>query len=301
MIPIKNFAIKLIPVVVLVLLAGNPANAQEKISPKLRLSYVKHMGGAYEIKAKAYVKNGGKIEPCMGMGIGFYMDADYDKQFKKLTTDHMGQATLLIDEQQVNGFKDSTGHFNFYAKLQGDSKYKSAEADLSVMSAAIDVNFKQVNDSTRLLTASLMCYDDAAKKMNPGVKLPLKCFVKRALCLLPFGKELNYTDEEGNAEVAFPNDIPGDKDGNLTVIIKLDEDDNYGTVQYEKTVKWGVPLLNTDNPLAHRSLVGPSNNAPWFMVIVISAILIGIWGYLCYIIYGLFMINKLGKASWRRG
>lgn len=148
-----------------------------------------------------------------------------------------------------------------------------------------------------MLKASIMCYDAAAKKMVPGAKMALKCGVKRALCLLPVGKDLNYTDEEGNVEIAFPNNIPGDKEGNLTVIVKLDEDDNYGTVQYEKAVKWGVPLLHPENPLAGRSIIGNANNAPWFIVVSISAILIGIWGYLCYIVYGLFRIKKLGKLN----
>jgi len=271
--------------------------AQEKISPRLRLGFTKHMEGIYEIKAHAYIKKGKQIESCEGATIGFYRDASHEKIYKKIRTDGMGQAVLILDSQQVIQFKDSTGKCNFYARLEDDNKYNSEEADVSAMNAAINVNFKQENDSVRLLKASIMCYDEAAKKMAPGVKIALKCFVKRALCLLPVGKELNYTDEDGNIEITFPNDIPGNKDGNLTVIVKLDEDDNYGTVQFEKVVKWGVPLLNPENPYDHRSLIGSSNNAPWFMVVVISSILIGIWGYLCYIVYGLFRINKSGKGS----
>ena len=271
--------------------------AQEKVSPKLKLSYIKHMGGAYEIKAHAYVKKGKETEPCSGICIGFYTDADYEKLYKKLNTDDMGETVLLMDGSNADKFRDSTGHYKFFAKVEKNAKYKSQEADVSAMSAVIDVKFEKISDSVKTLKASIMCYDEAAKKMIPGVKVPLKCFVKRALCLLPVGKDLNYTDEQGNIEVAFPNDVPGDKDGNLIVIVKLEEDDNYGTVQYEKIVKWGVPLVKSENPLDSRSLIGSTNNAPWFMVIVISSILIGIWGYLCYIVYGLFRIKKSRQLS----
>jgi hypothetical protein len=297
MIAIENIFIKLVFTITSVFLMGSIVAAQEKESPKLRLSYTKHMSGAYEIKAHAYIKKGRQTDPCSGANICFYTDAAYSKLFKKMKTDDMGLAVLLIDEGRANQFKDSTGKFNFYANLKEDSKFNTAEAEVSAIDAVITVNFKQETDTTRMLKASIMCYDPAAKKMIAGVKVPLKCFVRRALCLLPVGKDLNFTGEEGNIEVPFPNDIPGDKDGNIIVIVKLDEDDTYGTVQYEKSIPWGVPLLHSENPLAHRSLVSPGNNAPWFMVIVISAILIGIWGYLCYIIYGLFKINKAGQTN----
>lgn len=294
--PIKKFPIKLMLFVASVLMIST-ITAQEKISPKLRLSYTKHMDGAYEIKSRAYTKKGKDIEPCAGASIGFYSDAGHQKLFKKLSTDEKGQAVLLLNGQEVNTFKDSAGHYNFYGRVEEDSKFNSEEADISVMDAAIDVNFKQEGDSVKSIKASIMCYDQASGKMIPGVKVPLKFFVKRSLCLLPVGKDLNYTDEQGNAEVTFPNDIPGDKDGNLTVIVKLDEDDNYGTVQYEKVMKWGIPLLNPENPVANRSLIGARNNAPWFMVIIINAMLIGIWGYLLYIVFSLFRIKKLGKTN----
>jgi hypothetical protein len=293
----KNIFSKLMLVAVSVLIAGNIATAQEKIAPKLRLSYIKHMSGTSEIKARAYSKKGKEFEPCMGVTIGFYKDADEEQLYKKQDVDHMGETTVLLSEQDASAFRDSTGQYHFYAKIEKNTKYKSAEADLAVMSATIDAEFKQENDSTKVLKATLMVYDAASKKMIPGASMPLNCGVNGALCLLPVGKELNNTNDQGQIELSFPNDIPGDKDGNLTIVVKLEEDDNYGTVMFEKTVKWGVPLLHPDNPLASRSLIGSRNNAPWFMVVVISSILIAIWGYLCYIVFGLYKISKSGHAG----
>lgn len=298
MITMKNIFTKLMLVAVSVLTAGNIATAQEKIAPKLRLTYIKHMGGTYELKARAYSKKGKEFEPCMGVTIGFYKDADEEQLYKKQEVNHMGETVILLNEQEVNAFKDSaSGQYHFYAKIDKNPKYKSAEADLAVQSAFLDAEFKQENDTTKVLSATLMVYDAATKKIIPGASMPLKCGVKRALCLLPVGKDLNNTDDQGKIELSFPNDIPGDKDGNLTVVVKLEEDDNYGTVMFEKTVKWGVSLLHPENPLASRSLIGSRNNAPWFMVVVISSILIAIWGYLFYIVYGLFKISKSGPRG----
>jgi len=297
MITMKNIFTKLMLFAAMVLIAGNQVSAQEKISPKLRLGFVKHMGGSYEVKARAYSKKGKEFEPCMGVTIGFYKDADEEQLYKKQIVDCKGETVLLLTEQDAGAFKDSTGLFHIYAKIEKNEMYKSAEADISAQNAVIDVAFKQQDDTTRMLSASMMVYDPATKKMIPGAKMPLKCGVKRALCLLPVGKELNNTDDQGQIEISFPKDIPGDKDGNLMVVVKLDEDDTYGTVQYEKTVKWGVPLLNVDNPLAVRSIIGSRNNAPWFMVVVITGILFAIWAYLFYIVYGLYRISKMGGAK----
>ncbi len=297
---IKSRTEKLIKVVLLLFpltIVGNTLLAADKASPKLRLTYIKHMGGAYEIKAKAFVKKGKEITPCAGATIGFYTDADYANVFGKQTADEEGQTTLLMDDKDANRFKDSAGHYKFYSRVEEDSKYESQEADVSALSAVIDVKLEKENDSTKTVKASVTCFDESNGKMIPGVKIPLKFLVKRAIGYLPFGEEINYTNDSGQVVVNFPNDIKGDKDGNLVIVVKLEEDDNYGTVQNEQIIAWGQRTMAEDNPIAARSLIGSRNNAPWFMVIVINAILIGIWGYLCYIVYGLFKIKKLSNIK----
>ena len=284
-------------ILVSVLLAGTGLHAQEKVSPKLRLNYIKHMDGTYEIKVHAFVKKGKDVEHCTGINIGLYTDADYEKLFKKVPTDDMGMATLRLTTPEAAGFKDSTGHYHFYGKVEKNDKYKSQESDVSAMEAAIAVNFKQGTDTEKTVLASLSVYDEKTGKLIPGAKMPLKCFVKRSLCSLPVGEDLHYTDTAGNVSIAFPNDIPGNALGTVTIIVKLDEDDNYGSVVFEKDVTWGQHLAATESPVAKRSLIGARNNAPWFMVVIINAILLTIWGYLFYVAYGLFKIKRLGNKN----
>ena len=70
---VKDIYKKLVLVVVSVLLTGSGLYAQEKASPKLRLNYVKHMDGSYEIKAHAFVKKGKDIDHCTAHpGCKFY-------------------------------------------------------------------------------------------------------------------------------------------------------------------------------------------------------------------------------------
>ena len=294
---VKNMRIKLVLILVSVLLAGSGLRAQEKAAAKLKLSYIKHMDGAYEIKAHSFVKKGKDIEHCTDINIGFYTDADYEKPFKKLPTDEMGMTTLQLTVADAAKFKDSTGHYHFYSRIEKNPKYKSQEADVSAMDAAIAVNFKQESDTEKIVQANLNIYDEKTGKMIPGAKMPLKCFVKRSLCSLPVGEDLHYTDSTGNVSIAFPNDIPGDAAGVITIIVKLDEDDNYGSVIFEKNIAWGQHLVASENPIGKRSLIGARNNAPWLMVIGVNGILFIIWGYLLYVVYSLFKIKKLSKAN----
>ena len=294
---VKNIYIKSLLLMLVVILGGTNLQAQEKAAAKLKLSYAKHMDGTYEIKAHAFVKKGKEIEHCTGINIGLYTDADYEKQVSKEPTDEMGMTTLKLTTAEAAKFKDSTGHYHFYCRIEKNEKYKSQEADVSAMDAVITANFKQQSDTERIVEASLSIYDEKTGKLVPGAKMPLKCFVKRSLCSLPVGEDLHYTDSTGHVAINFPNDIPGDAKGTLTVIVKLDEDDNYGSVIFEKEVTWGKHLEASENPIGHRSLIGARNNAPWFMVIAINAMLLTIWGYLFFVVYELYRIKKLSDLA----
>ena len=173
-------SIKPILILMTALLMGMGLTAQEKASPKFRLSYIKHMNGTYEIRAHAFVKRGKEIEHCTGINFGFYTDADYEKLFRKIPSDDMGMATLKLTGAEANTFKDSTGHYYIYGRIEKNEKYKSQEADVSAMDADIDVNFKQESDTEKVLLVALNVYDEKSGKMIPGVKLPVKSAVKRS-------------------------------------------------------------------------------------------------------------------------
>ena len=49
--------------------------------------------------------------------------------------------------------------------------------------------------------------------------------------LLPIG-ELTL-DDAGTATMEFPSDLPGDKEGNLVIIAKIEENATFGNVEKE--------------------------------------------------------------------
>lgn len=269
--------------------------AAAKIKPKLRLSYVKDLGGSTQVKASVYYIEDGERIYCEGAPVGFYTDEDGEDLFEEVKVNDAGEAILQLDHEGLTAFEQSPGHYYFFAQIEKNDKYKSLDEELYVTDADIKVNFED-NDSLKTLEAYFLASVDSAGAMIPVADVPLKVFVKRAFALLPVGGDFTYTDEDGKIMIPFPQDIPGDENGDLTVVVKVDEDEDYGTVQFEEEVNWGVPSLS-QSPIAERSLIGARDNAPLFMVVSINIILFGIWGYLLYLLYGLVRIKKLGKVS----
>jgi len=129
--------------------------------------------------------------------------------------------------------------------------------------------------------------------------LPLKekeihLYVKSLYALLPVGKAV-ATDETGVAEINFPMDLPGDKDGMLTVIAKLEKDEVYGTVETEGQVKWGFKAKAESSHWSDRSLSASREKAPMFLVVASTLIIMVIWGTIFYVVFQLFRIRRSGK------
>jgi hypothetical protein len=122
----------------------------------------------------------------------------------------------------------------------------------------------------------------------------LHFYVKRLYNPLPVGKAI-ATDENGEASANFPIDLPGDANGNFTVIAKIEDDDTYGTVETRSEVKWGALPNSEKDSWSNRSLSASRDKAPMYLIIVSNLIIAVIWGTIFYIIFQIFRIRKESK------
>lgn len=152
--------------------------------------------------------------------------------------------------------------------------------------AKIELSLR-LQDSVKYCTAKVTCADTAVKGVT------MKFYAKRTFSLLAVAE--GTTDDNGILESVFPNDIIGDSLGNVTVVAKITEDDNYGTVETSSVVKWGLKPKITDDISIERTLASSRGNAPIILIIVANTIIIGIWGTLFYIILQLFKIRRNSK------
>ena len=156
--------------------------------------------------------------------------------------------------------------------------------------AIVTVSFSEENDTKTIIAKAT---DQAGL---PIEDLELYFFVKRTFSLLPIGDGFNSTDEEGLLEIEFPNDLPGDTDGNLIIVTQIFESDLYNDLSLEATKNWGIPIVIEDPKVEKRSLWAAAANAPLSLIIIVSLMIFSVWFIIGFIIYKLFKISKIKPA-----
>ena len=136
-----------------------------------------------------------------------------------------------------------------------------------------------------------------AEKVDNGKMVPVSgekliVYVPRMFSLLPVGEAT--LDESGKASVEFPADLPGDKDGNITIISRFEEHPEFGNVEKRTTLKWGVPATSTSHS-SHRALW--TKTAPKWMIYTLSILLAGVWGHYLFAIISLIRIRMNAKRK----
>jgi hypothetical protein len=154
-------------------------------------------------------------------------------------------------------------------------------------SAKISLSFSE-KDSVRQVIANLTNAGTAVKDID------IHFYVKKSFGLLPLEGDFTTTDENGEASVDFPTDLPGDLSGNVIVIAKVEDDEKLGNLETMKTVNWGIPV-KAEPKVAVRSLTSSGDNAPWPLAITVTSLIVIVWGIIFYILYQLILIKKAGK------
>ena len=168
----------------------------------------------------------------------------------------------------------------------GSSNFSSYGQD-EMQDATISVSFSENNDAKIIIAKAV------DQEGIPIEDLELYFFVQRTFSLLPVGDEFNSTDEEGIIEVEFPNDLPGDTEGNLIIVTQIIESDLYNDLSLENTKKWGIPIELEDPTVEKRSLWAAAANAPMSLVFTVSVLIFAVWYVICYILYKLYRISKI--------
>lgn len=157
----------------------------------------------------------------------------------------------------------------------------------SMEDAILTVSFSEDND-TKIITTKA-----ADQSGMPIEDLELYYFVKRTFSLLPIGDPFNSTDENGIIEVKFPNDLPGDTEGNVIIVVKILESDLYNDQTLEVSKNWGIPTVIEDPKTEKRSLWAAAANAPISLIVIVSSMIIAVWYIIFYIIFKLYKISRI--------
>jgi len=239
------------------------------------------------VKVKTKVK--GRFANVSDIPLKLYLNNDSaGNLIKAVVTNDKGEAAALIPPSLKNQWSSSVKH-SFLAAFDGDKKFEPAKADLSVGRAKILID--TANDK-KIVTTVLELKDTSWLPVK-GVDVIIA--IKRLDAYLNVNETATFTtDSTGQASADFKRDkIPGDTNGNIVIVAKVEDNDQYGNLLIEKTVPWGAKFISV-NSFDKRTLFATSGKAPVWLLLIAGSIVISVWGVLISLVFTLIRIRKLG-------
>ena len=260
------------------------AQDTQKKKSRIQVVYFKDHNRAESIVAVLKIKED-KYVPHENAEIHFYSVSDTSKALlDKIMTDKNGEAVYMIEDHEKI-YKDSSGLMVIEVEFKGNSSSTSAKKDIEVKQVELKISFVQ-DDTIKYIIVEANEIE-ADNTTTPIEELDISLYIKGTFSLLNIGQKA--TDEDGNIMLEFPVEMPGDTLGVLTIIAKIDESDNYGTVESMGVINWGKPVpLKVEK---HRGL--GDTDAPLWMVYTLIILLSAVWFHYFYV---LFLIIKIKLA-----
>jgi hypothetical protein len=109
---------------------------------------------------------------------------------------------------------------------------------------------------------------------------------------------------DGQSYIIFPENIAGDTIGNISIIARIEDHDEYGNVERKvSNFRWGTTApIEDDKSLMTITINIPTRalwhtNAPLWMIFTLIFLLIGVWGHYVFVIISLFKLKSLSSKK----
>lgn len=267
-------------------------SAQDKIKRKTRLKveYLKDFDKKQKIRAIIKVKQK-KYRALKGIQLSFYSFDDTSKVLlTKLITNEIGQADIVLNKEQL--LKNERGKAIIEVEFEGNDTCKAARKSVSFKDAFINLSFLQ-KDSVKYVEVNCRRVNDTIKGTTPLSGELIEFFIKGTFSLLKFGE--NKTDESGVSMIPFPTDMPGDTLGLITIIAKIIDSEEYGTLQVKGEINWAKPIM----PVVENRRGLGDTDAPLWMVYSLIVLLSAVWFHYLFVIIQVIRIKLDAKRQKR--
>ena len=287
-----------IPFLLATFIISSAAHTQDSIAkqPVLDVNYFSYNNSVPYVQVLARLKQGRKFEPIKGVVIKVYLDSVSSSflMTDKAVTDETGRANAVMPASLQEEWNASATH-KFIAEASGVKEFEGEKAEAEITKARLLID-TATGSEARNITATFTALENG--KWNPVKDVEIKIAIKRMDGSLTVGDEPTYTtDSTGTVTAEFKRDsIPGDANGNIVLIAKVEDNDNYGNLSIEKTAKWGAPFTY-HSTFNERSLFASRNKTPVWLLFMAYFIIGIVWGTLLYLVFQIFKIKKLGKQA----
>jgi len=256
-----------------------------KESPKFELTYLKKKDGSKLLTATLTIFRNRITYPIVGSNISFFLGANKDSMI--VATNPDGKAYLVLQQGVVlpvnkDGITECT------AKFGGNDTLETAISSITVKDAVLKMSLNLI-DSIKTITVCAFLPGNNHDSI-PLAGEPVNIYVSRMFSLLKIGE--GTFDDQGRFTVEFPADLPGEADGTVNIIARIEDNEKYANIEASQSYPWGVPSMH-GLAGSHRALW--TEIAPMWMVITLTILLLGVWGHYIYVILQLFLIKRESK------
>ena len=263
--------------------AINTAVAQERV--RMKFYYEKNEAGERKFTLGLSAGSGRNMRGVPNAEIVLSADAgDTTFVMATLETDTLGEVVLYLDKAYVLPV-DEDGVTTLTAEYAGDEEYRAVSGELMISDIDFEFIFEEI-DSVKYLKVLATRVNGDGEKI-PVEELGINIGIERLFSILPL--EQIETDEDGIAELEIPDDLPGDADGLLTFVARIEDNDEFGSVIEKSSYNWGIPVSYELKPLPRQLF---TDEAPLWMIISVFIILLGAWYHFFLSISKLIKLKK---------
>lgn len=248
------------------------------------------------ITVKGLIKSDNKLEPISSRMVKVYFDeAGDDNNFiGESKTDFTGKAVFTIPAQYSEKWNEANTH-TMIAVIEAFDEFDELESEIEITKSKLMLDTLTEDDQKKI---SIKFYEKSDTLWLPVSDVEMKVGIRRLGSILPIGEDATFTtDSSGTILVDYSMDtVPGDNNGMIGLIAKVEEHELYGTVENELVVPWGTPATNNFN-LDQRTLWATGNKVPIWLLSLALLIIVSVWGTLLYIVWQLSKIIKMGRVK----
>jgi len=213
------------------------SNAQKKGKAYLSIDYKQYVNEYNLVEVTIRTRVDGKFQPISNVPIDITMDTKEDELLlATINSDENGFASLAI-AKDYSFYRNEEGKYKINAKFNGNDTYKKVSKNSKMKYLYMQANLT-VEDSVKTIYLNALEYIKDSLTI-PAEDIDFEVFVDRMFADLKITEGV-FTN--GKAQVIFPDDIPGDLDGNIIIRVIVDERD-YQMVELTLDESWGVPLI----------------------------------------------------------
>ncbi|MCF8366838.1 MAG: c-type cytochrome [Bacteroidales bacterium] len=151
--------------------------------------------------------------------------------------------------------------------------------DIIMKNAVVSLFFNEKAEQKELTAKVEQVNDNGEKLPAQGIKVNVG--VQKYFGILPISSTSNYTSENGEINIVFPNNIIGDENGELTIIASVD-DMEFNPARVSENISWGQ--INPKDYWSERRALWKNNDyIPLWLLISFTVGAISVWLVIMYV------------------